>query len=235
MSRLGTGETHEVILALDPNIEGEATAAYLSRLLGPLELTVTRLASGLPVGGDLDYADEMTLGRALLGRRTMRGRRHVDYPCPRPAAGAADEPAPTAAAPARGPRPGAARRDHRRIPPHDHPGTAADRLGPGADPDRAVVRAVGAVRGGRLAHLLGSGGAGEPRRAHAAPHHHVSAGLHLLGPVDGVPAAPGRGDGAEPSAAAAGHRRDRRRSEEHTSELQSRGHLVCRLLLENKK
>src|SRR5699024_10164439 len=134
MSRLGTGETHEVILALDPNIEGEATAAYLSRLLGPLELTVTRLASGLPVGGVLDYAYEMTLRRALLGRRTMRGRRHVDDPCPRPAAGAADEPAPTAAAPARGPLTGAAGRDHRRIPSHDHPGTAADRLGPGADP-----------------------------------------------------------------------------------------------------
>ncbi|PMC76984.1 recombination mediator RecR [Brachybacterium sp. UMB0905] len=71
MSRLGTGESTEVILALDPNIEGEATAAYLSRLLAPLELTVTRLASGLPVGGDLDYADEMTLGRAFLGRRSV--------------------------------------------------------------------------------------------------------------------------------------------------------------------
>ena len=71
MSRLGSGQTQEVILALDPNIEGEATAAYLSRLLGPLELTVTRLASGLPVGGDLDYADEMTLGRAFLGRRSV--------------------------------------------------------------------------------------------------------------------------------------------------------------------
>jgi recombination protein RecR len=71
MRRLGTGETTEVILALDPNIEGEATSAYLSRLLGPLEVTVSRLASGLPVGGDLDYADEMTLGRAFLGRRTV--------------------------------------------------------------------------------------------------------------------------------------------------------------------
>lgn len=71
MKRLGTGETTEVILALDPNIEGEATAAYLSRLLQPLEITVTRLASGLPVGGDLDYADEMTLGRAFLGRRSV--------------------------------------------------------------------------------------------------------------------------------------------------------------------
>ena len=71
MSRLGSGETTEIILALDPNIEGEATSAYLSRLLAPLELTVTRLASGLPVGGDLDYADEMTLGRAFLGRRAV--------------------------------------------------------------------------------------------------------------------------------------------------------------------
>lgn len=71
MKRLATGETTEVILALDPNIEGEATAAYLSRLLQPLEITVTRLASGLPVGGDLDYADEMTLGRAFLGRRSV--------------------------------------------------------------------------------------------------------------------------------------------------------------------
>src|SRR5690625_7686246 len=76
-------------------------------------------------------------------------------------------------------------RDHRRIPPHDHPGTAADRLGPGADPDRAVVRAVGAVRGGRLAHLLGSGGAGEPRRTHAAPLQQVFTGLHLLGTMIG--------------------------------------------------
>lgn len=71
MRRLQTGETSEVILALDPNIEGEATATYLARLLKPLELTVSRLASGLPVGGDLDYADEMTLGRAFLGRRPL--------------------------------------------------------------------------------------------------------------------------------------------------------------------
>ncbi len=71
MARLRSGETQEIILALDPNIEGEATAAYLSRLLQPLELTVTRLASGLPVGGDLDYADEMTLGRAFAGRRAV--------------------------------------------------------------------------------------------------------------------------------------------------------------------
>ena len=71
MTRLGSGGTTEVILALDPNIEGEATAAYLTRLLGSLEISVTRLASGLPVGGDLDYADEMTLGRAFLGRRSV--------------------------------------------------------------------------------------------------------------------------------------------------------------------
>lgn len=71
MARLASGETQEVILALDPNIEGEATAAYLSRLLQPLQITVTRLASGLPVGGDLDYADEMTLGRAFTGRRAV--------------------------------------------------------------------------------------------------------------------------------------------------------------------
>ncbi len=71
MSRLGTGAVSEVILATDPNIEGEATAAYLSRLIAPLGLTVTRLASGLPVGGDLEYADEVTLGRALEGRRRV--------------------------------------------------------------------------------------------------------------------------------------------------------------------
>ena len=61
----------EVILATDPNLEGEATATYLARLLGPLRLRVTRLASGLPVGGDLEYADEVTLGRAFEGRRLL--------------------------------------------------------------------------------------------------------------------------------------------------------------------
>jgi recombination protein RecR len=61
----------EVILCTNPNLEGEATALYLARLLGPLGLTVTRIASGLPVGGDLEYADELTLGRALEGRRTV--------------------------------------------------------------------------------------------------------------------------------------------------------------------
>lgn len=61
----------EVILCTNPNIEGEATAMYLGRLLKPLGLTVTRIASGLPVGGDLEYADELTLGRALEGRREV--------------------------------------------------------------------------------------------------------------------------------------------------------------------
>lgn len=67
--RLGDGTVEEVILATDPNVEGEATAAYLSRLLLPMGVKVSRLASGLPVGGDLEYADEVTLGRALDGRR----------------------------------------------------------------------------------------------------------------------------------------------------------------------
>ncbi|MFT8704934.1 recombination mediator RecR [Bifidobacterium aquikefiricola] len=69
LERLRSDEVKEIILALDPNIEGEATTTYLSRLLLPLELKVTRLASGLPVGSDLEYADEVTLGRALSGRR----------------------------------------------------------------------------------------------------------------------------------------------------------------------
>ncbi|MQA99671.1 MAG: recombination protein RecR [Actinobacteria bacterium] len=62
----------EVIVATNPNIEGEATAMYLGRLIGPLGVKVTRLASGLPVGGDLEYADEVTLGRALSGRRRIQ-------------------------------------------------------------------------------------------------------------------------------------------------------------------
>ena len=61
----------EIILCTNPNIEGEATAMYLARLLKPLGLKVTRIASGLPVGGDLEYADELTLGRALEGRREL--------------------------------------------------------------------------------------------------------------------------------------------------------------------
>jgi recombination protein RecR len=71
MQRLADGVVMEVILATDPNLEGEATATYLSRLLRPLGLRVSRLASGLPVGGDLEYADEVTLGRAFEGRRTV--------------------------------------------------------------------------------------------------------------------------------------------------------------------
>ena len=71
LTRLADGTVTEVILATDPNIAGEATATYLTRTLAPLELRVTRLASGLPVGGDLEYADEVTLGRAFEGRRTV--------------------------------------------------------------------------------------------------------------------------------------------------------------------
>ena len=71
MTRLMNGAVTELIIATDPNLEGEATAAYLARLVGPMELTVSRLASGLPVGGDLEYADEVTLGRAFEGRRTI--------------------------------------------------------------------------------------------------------------------------------------------------------------------
>jgi len=72
MTRLADGAVTEVILATDPNLEGEATATYLARLIKPLGLTVSRLASGLPVGGDLEYADEVTLGRAFEGRRTIQ-------------------------------------------------------------------------------------------------------------------------------------------------------------------
>ena len=71
LTRLGDGTITEVIIATDPNIEGEATATYLARMLVPLGITVSRLASGLPVGGDLEYADEVTLGRAFEGRRTI--------------------------------------------------------------------------------------------------------------------------------------------------------------------
>jgi recombination protein RecR len=69
--RLGTGEVKELILATDPNTEGEATATYLGLLVKPMGIAVTRLASGLPVGGDLEYADEITLGRAFEGRRAI--------------------------------------------------------------------------------------------------------------------------------------------------------------------
>ncbi|WP_433330753.1 recombination mediator RecR [Spirillospora sp. CA-294931] len=71
MQRLADGTVTELILATDPNLEGEATATYLARLVKPMGLTVTRLASGLPVGGDLEYADEVTLGRAFEGRRLL--------------------------------------------------------------------------------------------------------------------------------------------------------------------
>jgi recombination protein RecR len=73
LARLDPEGVAEVILATNPNIEGEATAMYLARLVGPLGLVVTKIASGLPVGGDLEYADELTLGRALEGRRRLDG------------------------------------------------------------------------------------------------------------------------------------------------------------------
>jgi len=71
MARLSDPEIVEVILATDPNLEGEATATYLARLIKPLNIKTSRLASGLPVGGDLEYADEVTLGRAFEGRRSV--------------------------------------------------------------------------------------------------------------------------------------------------------------------
>lgn len=71
MTRLQGDEVKEIVIATDPNLEGEATATYLVRLLGAIGVTVTRLASGLPVGGDLEYADEVTLGRAFSGRREI--------------------------------------------------------------------------------------------------------------------------------------------------------------------
>ena len=71
MQRLADDDVTELILATDPNLEGEATATYLARLVKPMGLKVTRLASGLPVGGDLEYADEVTLGRAFEGRRAL--------------------------------------------------------------------------------------------------------------------------------------------------------------------
>jgi recombination protein RecR len=71
MARLGEGSVRELILATDPNTEGEATATYIALMVKPMGITVTRLASGLPVGGDLEYADEITLGRAFEGRRAI--------------------------------------------------------------------------------------------------------------------------------------------------------------------
>ena len=71
LTRLQSADIEEVIIATDPNLEGEATATYLSRLLKPLGIKISRLASGLPVGGDLEYADEVTLGRAFEGRKAL--------------------------------------------------------------------------------------------------------------------------------------------------------------------
>jgi len=71
MTRLSDGVVTEIILATDPNVQGEATATFLSRMLKDMGIRITRLASGLPVGGDLEYADEITLGRAFEGRRTV--------------------------------------------------------------------------------------------------------------------------------------------------------------------
>jgi recombination protein RecR len=71
LRRLESGTVREVILATNPNVEGDATAAYLRRLIAPLGIRVSRIARGLPVGGDLEYADEVTLAQALEGRRTM--------------------------------------------------------------------------------------------------------------------------------------------------------------------
>ncbi len=71
LERIGRGEVKECILATNPTVEGEATAIYLAQLLRPIGIRVTRIASGLPVGGDLEYADEVTLGRALEGRREL--------------------------------------------------------------------------------------------------------------------------------------------------------------------
>jgi len=71
IERLGAGDVVEVVVATNPNVEGETTALYLARLIKPLGIRVTRIASGLPVGGDLEYADEVTLGRALEARREM--------------------------------------------------------------------------------------------------------------------------------------------------------------------
>ena len=71
LSRVGAGEIREVIVATDPDVEGEATAMYLARVLSPYEVKISRLAYGIPVGGNLEYTDEVTLNRALLGRRDL--------------------------------------------------------------------------------------------------------------------------------------------------------------------
>ena len=71
LGRIESGGIDEVIIATDPNVEGDATALYISKLVKPLGITVTRIASGLPVGGDLEYADSVTLSKALNGRRPL--------------------------------------------------------------------------------------------------------------------------------------------------------------------
>lgn len=71
LTRLGSGEVSEIILATNPNIEGEATAMYISKLIKPLGIKVTRIAHGIPVGGDIEYADEITLAKSLEGRREI--------------------------------------------------------------------------------------------------------------------------------------------------------------------
>ena len=71
VSRLGTDEVKEIILATNPNVEGEATAMYISKLLKPLRVKTTRIAHGIPIGGDLEYTDEITLSKALEGRREL--------------------------------------------------------------------------------------------------------------------------------------------------------------------
>lgn len=73
LARMETDSVKEVIVCTNPNLEGDTTAMYLARLLHPLGIKVTRIASGLPVGGDLEYADELTLGRAIDGRREVVG------------------------------------------------------------------------------------------------------------------------------------------------------------------
>ena len=71
LTRVGEGQVQEVVLATNPNVEGEATALYLARLLKPLGVRVTRIATGIPVGSDIEYADEVTMSKAMLGRRDV--------------------------------------------------------------------------------------------------------------------------------------------------------------------
>ncbi|GAA1496774.1 recombination mediator RecR [Paeniglutamicibacter kerguelensis] len=96
IARLGDERITEIILATDPNLEGEATATFLTRTLRPLGIEITRLASGLPVGGDLEYADEVTLARAIEGRRSTAVSAPA-APLVRSAPAAAPAPAPTTA------------------------------------------------------------------------------------------------------------------------------------------